>query len=226
VTSEFKHGGIPRWRGQGVDLDEYLKSMKSSTRDKEFLNAITVEPLGRNNWQKLVKLFGEKGACGNCWCMYYRLGRTEFEEGKTENGNREAFKTLVWDNRPTGMLAIYEEQAIAWCAFAPREDFIKLERSRVHKRIDGVPVWSIPCFFIHKDFRRQGVSVKLLQGVIQYARQRKIEAIEAYPTLPPDKPLPDSFAWIGLYSSFEKAGFRIVDHKSKNRPMVRYVISD
>jgi hypothetical protein len=35
----------------------------------------------------------------------------------------------------------------------PREDFIKLENSRVHKRIDNNIVWSIPCFFIHKDFR-------------------------------------------------------------------------
>jgi len=37
---------------------------------------------------------------------------------------------------------------------------------------------------------------------------------------------PDAFAWIGLYSSFEKAGFRIVDHTSKNRPTVRYYLSE
>jgi len=29
-------------------------------------------------------------------------------------------------------------------------------------------------------------------------------------------------AWIGLYRSFERAGFEIVDRTSKNRPMVRY----
>ncbi|HUU06677.1 MAG TPA: hypothetical protein VMZ49_12465 [Patescibacteria group bacterium] len=34
--------------------------------------------------------------------------------------------------------------------------------------------------------------------------------------------LSDAFAWVGLYQSFEKAGFEIVDRTSKNRPMVRY----
>ena len=75
-------------------------------------------------------------------------------------------KNIVWKNKPTGLLAFYDGQAIAWCAFAPREDFIKLENSRVHKRIDDKAVWSVPCFFIHKDFRQHGVSVELLKGVV------------------------------------------------------------
>ena len=90
-------------------------------------------------------------------------------------------KELVWEEKPTGVLGFYEGQAIAWCAFAPREDFIKLESSRVHKRIDDKSVWSIPCFFIDKNFRRQGVSVQLLNGVIKYAKETGIKIIEAYP---------------------------------------------
>jgi GNAT superfamily N-acetyltransferase len=195
--------------------------MERHAQDKDFLNALTFESLNRSNWLKFSELFGARGACGNCWCMYYRLEKSEFLAGKINNGNKEAMKDLVWNNQPTGMLALYEGKAIAWCAFAPREDFPKLERSRIHKRIDNQAVWSIPCFFIHKDFRRQGISVRLLQAVIRYARSRNIGTIEAYPTIPTKSPLPDSFAWIGLYRSFEKAGFRIVDRKSKNRPMVR-----
>ena len=131
-------------------------------------------------------------------------------------------KNIVWQDKPTGMLGFYEDEAIAWCAFAPREDFMKLENSRVHKRIDDKAVWSIPCFFIRKEFRRNGVSVALLKGVIQYAKENGIKIIEAYPTIPTQAKLPDSFAWIGLYKSFERAGFEIVDRTSKNRPMVRY----
>ena len=104
------------------------------------------------------------------------------------------------------------------------EDFIKLEKSRVHKRIDDKMVWSIPCFFIEKSFRRLGVSVALLKGVLEYARENGIEIIEAYPTIPTQEKLPDSFAWIGLYTSFERAGFEIADRTSKNRPMVRYYL--
>jgi GNAT superfamily N-acetyltransferase len=196
--------------------------MKESEYDIEFLSQLTFEPLTRTNWNKFVQLFGEKGACGNCWCMYYRLLKTDFEEGKSDNGNKEAMQNLVFGHQPTGILGFYEGQAIAWCAFAPREHFIKLENSRVHKRIDSNPVWSIPCFFVDKKFRRQGISVELLKGVIQYAKDRQIKIIEAYPTIPTKENLPDTFAWIGLYKSFECAGFEIVDRTSKNRPMVRY----
>ena len=45
-------------------------------------------------------------------------------------------------------------------------------------------------FFIDKNFRRKGVSVEILKGVIAYAKES----------------LPDSFAWIGLYKSFDRAG--------------------
>jgi len=198
--------------------------MTKDNYDPDFLNQLTFEPLTKANWNKFVQLFGNNGACGNCWCMYYRLKKSDYQEGKTDDGNKVAMKELVWEDKPTGVLGFYEGQAIAWCAFAPREDFIKLENSRVHKRIDDKAVWSIPCFFIDKNFRRHGVSVELLKGVIRYARQVGIKIIEAYPTTPTQEKIADSFAWIGLYKSFERAGFDIVDRTSQNRPMVRYYI--
>lgn len=196
--------------------------MSNTTSDPEFLSQLTFEPLNKSNWPKFVQLFGEKGACGNCWCMYYRLKKSDWAEGKADDGNKDAMQELVRENRPTGILGFYDGQPIAWAAFAPREDFIKLERSRVHKRIDEQAVWSIPCLFIDKGFRRLGVSVELLKGVISYARGKGIGIIEAYPTIPTKGILPDSFVWTGLFQAFIKAGFEVVDQTSKNRPMVRY----
>ena len=200
------------------------KSFKRKASEQGHPDHLTFEPLTMGNWQQFVQLFGEKGACGNCWCMYYRLKKSEFEQGKTGNGNKNAMKELVWSGQPTGLLALQNGVAIAWCAFAPRKDFLKLQNSRVHKPIDDRLVWSIPCSFIHKSYRRKGVSVQLLKGVIDYARQNGMAVIEAYPVIPTGEKLPDSFAWVGLYKSFERAGFEIVDRTSKNRPMVRYYI--
>jgi GNAT superfamily N-acetyltransferase len=199
--------------------------MKPRVTNTDFLKELTVEPLTKDNWGKFEELFGEKGACGNCWCMYYRLPKPEFVEGKHNGGNKNKKKELVWNSKPTGILCCYEGQAIGWCALAPRKDFVKLEKSRVHKPIDDKPVWSIPCFFIHKDFRRLGISVVMLKGIIAYAKKNKIKILEAYPTIPTQDKLPDSFLWIGLYKSFERAGFKIVDRTSKNRPMVRYFVN-
>jgi GNAT superfamily N-acetyltransferase len=196
--------------------------MRPQINEPEFTDQLTFEPLTGRNWNLFEQLFGSRGACGNCWCMYYRLKKTDFQEGKADDGNKNAMKEIVRANKPVGILALYDGQAIAWCAFAPREDFIKLEKSRVHKRIDDQSVWSIPCFFVGREFRRNGVSTALLKGVINYAREHGIKVIEAYPAIPTQPVLPDSFAWIGLYKSFERAGFEIADNTSKNRPMVRY----
>lgn len=187
---------------------------------------IQIRPLTPDTWEAFTRLFGEKGACGNCWCMYYRLPNTDFRAGKQDNGNREAMRSLVGAGKPAGLIAFYEGQPVGWCAFAPREDFGRLARSRVHKPIDNEAVWSIPCFFIDKKFRRKGLSVALLKGVIAYARQQNIRVLEAYPTIPTQEELPDSFAWIGLYKSFERAGFQIVDTTSRHRPMVRYYLDN
>ena len=194
--------------------------------ENNFLNQLLFEPLSKDNWDKFEELFGLKGACGNCWCMSFRLKKSDFEKGKSNSVNKIAMKDLVWNDKPTGIIAIYQNKAIAWSAFAPREHFMKLENSRVHKRIDNEPVWSIPCTFISKEYRRKGLSVELLKGVIKYAKEKRITTLEAYPTIPTKDKLPDAFAWIGLYKSFERAGFKIVDRTSKNRPMVRYLINE
>lgn len=183
-----------------------------------------VESVTKSNWNLFLKLFGEKGACGNCWCMYYRLTKADFHAGKTDNGNKNSMKEIVWSGKPAGLLGIIDGEPVAWCAFAPREDFIKLERSRVHKRIDDKEVWSIPCLFIHKNYRRSGLSAMLLKGAIEYARNTGIKIIEAYPAIPTQEKIPDAFAWVGFYKTFERTGFVIADRKSENRPMVRYYL--
>jgi len=70
----------------------------------ELLSLLTFVRLTCKNWNQFVELFGEKGECGNCWCMYYRLKNTDFKEGKLDDGNRNAMKELVWQNKPNGKI--------------------------------------------------------------------------------------------------------------------------
>ena len=185
------------------------------------VNKLVFKPLTIDTWDKFVQLFGKRGACCDCWCMYYRLSKVEWEAGKADNGNKNAMHRLVNENKPAGILAFFEDEAVAWAAFAPREDFIRFEKSRVHKRIDNKPVWSVPCFFIKKEFRRKGVTSELIKEIIKYAGENSIKIIEAYPSVTAGES-PEAFLWTGLYKTFEQAGFKIVDQKSKNKPMVRY----
>ncbi len=51
-------------------------------------------PLTKDRWSDFETLFGERGACGGCWCMLWRLTRKEFESQKGE-GNRQAMQAIV-----------------------------------------------------------------------------------------------------------------------------------
>ena len=184
---------------------------------------LEVYPLTPERWADLEELFGENGACGGCWCMWWRLKRSEFERQKGE-GNRKALKKIVDSARIPGILAYTKSQPIAWCSVAPRETYPTLERSRTLKRVDDKPVWSVVCFFVARPFRRKGVTTKLLRATIDYVSGQGGKILEGYPVEPKKAKIADTFAYTGLASTFRKAGFVEVLRRSETRPMMRYMI--
>src|SRR5262245_15195272 len=179
-------------------------------------------PLTLERWGDFEKLFGSSGACGGCWCMWWRIARSRYNEQKGA-GNKRAMKAIVKSGEEPGILAYAGGQPIAWCSVAPREAYPVLENSRILKRVDDKPVWSIGCFFIAKGHRRKGVSVKLLKAVIDFVRSHNGLIVEGYP-VEPNKNQPDAFMFPGLASAFRKAGFKEIERRSETRPIMRYQI--
>ena len=192
-----------------------MSSVDEPVSDLEF------HPLTPDRWKDLVTLFGERGACGGCWCMWWRLKRSQFEKQKGLK-NKKAFKKIVDSGEIPGILAYNSGRPVAWCSVAQREAYSALERSRILKRVDDEPVWSVVCFFVAKPFRRKGITEKLLRYVITYVGKKGGKIIEGYPVEPRKGRMPDAFAWIGLASTFRKAGFVEVARRSATRPIMRY----
>ncbi len=184
---------------------------------------LEIRPLSAARWPDVEKLFGERGACGGCWCMWWRMKRSEFEKGKGE-GNKKLFKKIVTSGETPGLLAYAQREPVAWCAIAPREVYTTVERSRVLRRVDDQPVWSVVCFFVAKPYRRHGVTVQLLRAATDYARRRGARIVEGYPIEPRKGRMPDAFAWTGLAAAFRKAGFVEAARRSKTRPIMRYAV--
>jgi GNAT superfamily N-acetyltransferase len=189
----------------------------------EPLPRVDIHPVTPERWKDLEALFGPRGACGGCWCMWWRLKRSEFERQKGQ-GNRKALKKMIDSGEIPGLLAYAQGQPIAWCSLGPRETYSALERSRILKRIDDQPVWSVVCFVVAKPFRRKGVSVKLLQAAVEYAKEQGARIVEGYPVEAKKDHMPDVFAYYGFASTFRKAGFSEVARRSETRPIMRYVI--
>jgi GNAT superfamily N-acetyltransferase len=187
------------------------------------INNIHFLPVGKNQWRDFEKLFGERGACGGCWCMAWRLNSSDFEKQKGDK-NKNSMKKIINNDEVPGMLAFYDNKPIGWCAFAPREKYIRLNNSRVLASIDNERVWSISCFFIDRHFRRMGISTELLKAVIKYCKKKKVKILEAYPQEPYAENIPAAFAWTGIPSAFEKAGFKVIKRRSPKRPIMRYYL--
>ena len=182
---------------------------------------IAIWPLTPERWPDVERLFGERGACGGCWCMWWRSRASQFEQQRGA-ANRRAFKRIVESGEIPGLLAYHSDQPIGWCAAGPREKYIRLENSRVLGSVDDSPVWSVSCLFVDRKYRRQGVSVKLLAAAVAFARKHKALILEGYPTDPAHTKTPDAFVWTGLASAYRQAGFVEVLRRSKTRPIMRF----
>jgi GNAT superfamily N-acetyltransferase len=181
------------------------------------------QPLTPDRFSDFEKLFGPHGATGGCWCMYWRLTHTQYEEQHGEL-NRLNMKALVDSGTIPGILAYSSGEPVGWCSIAPREEFATLARSRLFKPVDEQPVWSVVCFFIARRQRRMGLTIKLLQAAVDYAQLNGARIVEGYPVDPKVGKAPDVFVWTGLFSAFKQAGFTEVMRRSETRPIMRYYL--
>ena len=155
--------------------------------------------------------------------MWWRITRSEFDRNGNKS-NRKSMKGLVESGVVPGILGYEGGEPIGWCSVAPREDFGSLNRSRVLKPVDDKPVWSIVCFFIHKDHRDEGIGTKMLEGAVQYARDQGAEIVEAYPTKPRGKRLDPASSFMGIPKAFERVGFKKVADPSEAKAIMRYPV--
>jgi GNAT superfamily N-acetyltransferase len=184
------------------------------------LTAIEFQPLTPERWADFEVLFGPRGACAGCWCMWWRHSRKEYRAGQGE-GNKRAMKALVDSGEVPGIVACAGGKPVGWCAIAPRETYAALARSRVLKPVDDKPVWSVTCFFIAKGYRKKGLSSKLLEAAAKFAASRGARIVEGYPREPRKDNEPEPFLYTGLASAFRKAGFKEVARRSDTRPIMR-----
>ncbi len=183
------------------------------------------KPATPEHWNDLEELFGEHGAYIGCWCMWWRITRSEFSRDHGE-GNRRALKRIVDSGTVPGILAYLQGKPIGWCSVAPREQFPVLDRSRVLKRVDDRPAWSIVCFFMAKPHRRQGLSALLIRGALEYARSQGATIVEAYPVDTESVRNTSVEAFTGFAKTFRALGFREVARRSASRPLLRYYLQD
>ena len=178
---------------------------------------LKVRPLTPDLWPALEDLFGKEGAYHGCWCMYWRIGPAY--RRRPAQHNKAAFRRVVKQGPPPGLLAFHDELAVGWCQLGPREALTWLPHEWRLKPVDDVPVWSISCMYVRRSYRRQAVSFALIAAALKVAKRARATALEAYPF---DASVSGTSSSTGYASAFTRAGFRTIARHIPARPIMRH----
>jgi GNAT superfamily N-acetyltransferase len=179
-------------------------------------------PLTPETWSDLEALFALPGGSivRGCWCMYYRTTGPVSVSAAAGVEHKAQLCDLVESGVRPGLVGYADGRPAGWISLGPREDYLKLQRSRVMKPVDDADVWSIVCTFVAKEFRGQGLQHRLLAAALDFARDNGVRLVEAYPVDKPERSH-DDFMFFGSRSLYERAGFTEVVRRSPTRLVMR-----
>jgi GNAT superfamily N-acetyltransferase len=172
---------------------------------------LTVRPLTPGRWKDVEALFGPGGASAGCWCMYWRLGRDD-RYGELKGAPlKRRFRALVQAGEVHAVLAYDGKTPVGWLTYGPRPSFPRLERAKGLACADPERVWSLPCFFVRRGYRRRGISRLLLAAALERMEVLGVELAEGYPVTPshPGERLRIWLAYTGTRPIFDDAGFAL-----------------
>lgn len=196
------------------------------------MSDLEIVPLTGERLPDLAALFGQGGDPKWCWCAFFRLRNVDFSSA-TPASNRgvleEAVDRLEAEGRAPGLVAYRDGEAVGWVSLGPRDDYARLQHSKVLAPIDEKPVWSIVCFVVARRVRGQGIAAELLDAAVDYARDHGATLLEAYPVETDGGRVPAAEAFKGTRDMFEGAGFSVAERRQANRaspvrPIVRRAI--
>ncbi len=180
---------------------------------------LEIHPATVDRWADVGELLDAAAERG-CWCQAWRG-----TDAKSRSGGRSRPELLreqmAGGPPPPGFLAYLDAVPVGWVGIGVRNQIPRLANSRTIPAVDDLPVWSIGCFRIRPGYRRRGIASALLAGVVEAARDAGAPGVEAYPIDPAGRRVDAGFAFVGIASMFEAAGFErlmVTDAKSAGLP--------
>lgn len=173
---------------------------------------LIIQPVTLDHWLSLEDLFGKKGACNGCWCMYWRIG-AEYKKRPREE-NRLELKAIIENGPPPGLIATQDEKAVGWCQVTPKNELLWLMKDYSSEN-DSADIWCISCFYIRPGYRGKGITLALVREAVKFAKESGAKVLEAYAR----ESKTDSFT--GFPSTFLKAGFQVAGEGKYKRKIMK-----
>lgn len=160
-----------------------------------------------------------------CQCQWWMMPNAQFERLSTDERTALLRDELEHDAVPPALIAYVDGEAAGWVRVGPRTAQVRLARTRAvtsttQLPLDDPDVWAVTCFVVRREHRGAGLSERLLDAAIAFARDHGARAIEAYPVDPTVRKRSSNELFHGVVSAFESAGFREVGRPRPDRAVV------
>ena len=188
------------------------------------MNEYTVRPLGPETWDAFAALAAKhNGVWGGCWCTWFPPRSAEKAPGA--EGNRALKEHLVREGRAHAALVCDGDAAVAWCEYGSPEELPNIYHKKEYQAgLDELPRYRLTCFFVDRDYRREGVAAVALDGALDLIARAGGGLVEAYPQDTRGKKTSASFLYNGTRSLFERAGFSYERPLGKNHCVMRKTV--
>lgn len=190
--------------------------------------SVNIKPVAPGLWPDFEDLFGKQGACYGCWCTHFRLPPAVRRENNRER-NKDVIRARIEEGPPPGLLAFYGETPVGWMQIGPRADVPEWNNAgRVSAPLDATDaadprVWAISCFFIRGAARGKGLTHRLVEAGLAFARDNGARVVEVCP-MDQSKDSRSVGLFVGSTRVFERAGFETVATRKAGRPLMRLAL--
>ena len=102
--------------------------------------------------------------------------------GESPAGNRAVKQRLVEEGNAHAALVFDGDRAVGWCQFGTPDELPRIyHRKQYEAGLVAVADYRITCFFVDRDYRRQGVSEAALDGALGLIADAGGGLVEAFP---------------------------------------------
>lgn len=188
---------------------------------------LNVIPVIDAPWNDVRTVFGTRGDPSTCWCQFFKVDNAAWNVPNAARHFEQALCDQIDEARSAkgagpGLLAYDGDAPVGWVAMEPRPAYIRLVNAGVNRAEDpgDAGVWVVSCFVVRVGHRRKGVAAALLDAAVAYARANGARTIDAFPVAVQGK-VSSADLYHGPLSTFEAAGFTVIDRPNEKRAVVR-----
>lgn len=190
------------------------------------MTELSIRPLSPDTWDAYAALIERhNGVWGGCWCTFFHRAQSgqepsEIEREFASQGSRVFKERLVEAGHAHAALVFDGERCVGWAQFGSPAEISVQHRKQVE--VDGYlpPDYRITCFFIDRDYRRQGVAERALQGALELIATAGGGRVESYPQDTNGERKSASHLYNATRSLFERNGFELERTKGKHHTVM------